>query len=88
MASSNIRVPVAGSDRAPRPGAKLVGAVNPREKISVTILLRRRPGSKSLAAKAAQIPAAPAPTIKSGTCAFHSPTESKVTALMVSRAAE
>jgi kumamolisin len=55
MASSNIRVPVAGSDRAPRPGAKLVGAVNPREKVSVTILLRRRPGSKSLAAKAAQM---------------------------------
>ena len=55
MTVKKLRVAVAGSERAPRPGARLVGAVSPHEKVLVTLLLRRRSSGKGLAAKAAQL---------------------------------
>ena len=55
MATMKVRVSVAGSERAPLPGAKLIGAVNPQEKVVITMLVRRRSSGKALAAKAAQL---------------------------------
>lgn len=45
MSSDEQRVDLAGSHRDPLPGASVAGAVEPDEEISVTILLRRRPGA-------------------------------------------
>jgi kumamolisin len=45
MAKIAKRHAVAGSERAPMPGSRMVGPANPHERMSVTILLRRRPNS-------------------------------------------
>ncbi len=42
MSSPKDRIPVPGSERAPLPGARAVGAANPDESIQVTVLLRPR----------------------------------------------
>jgi kumamolisin len=43
---AKARHPVPGSGRRPLPGARLVGAIDPNEKISVTLVLRRRAGGE------------------------------------------
>ena len=43
---AKARHPVPGSERMPLPGARLVGAIDPNEKISVTLVLRRRAGGE------------------------------------------
>jgi kumamolisin len=55
MVSMKYRVPIMGSDRSPMPGSKLVGAVNPNDKIRVTIVVRRRPSTKAAKSKAMQL---------------------------------
>src|SRR5207245_1873567 len=45
MASPTRRIPVPGSERAALPGARMVGAADPHERLSVTVLVRRRPSS-------------------------------------------
>ncbi len=47
---AKVRRSVSGSGRAPVPGARLVGPVDPNEKITVTLVLRRRPEAGGLAA--------------------------------------
>jgi kumamolisin len=42
MPVNDTDVAVAGSERVPLPGAKLVGPVDPNEQMSVTVLVRRR----------------------------------------------
>ena len=44
MASPKSRVPLAGSERSPLPGAREIGPVNPNEVIEVTVRLRSRGG--------------------------------------------
>jgi kumamolisin len=44
------RVPIIGSERLPLPGSRIAGATDPHERLSVTLLLRRRPTSPGLAA--------------------------------------
>jgi len=39
----NVTLP--GSDRRPLPGAKVVGAVDPEQRIEITLQVRRKPGS-------------------------------------------
>jgi len=55
--ASQDRVPVAGSDRPPLPGARLVGPVDPHEPVEVTVLVRARArgsgGVKALSAEPA-----------------------------------
>ena|ERR1700730_5072552 len=41
-------LPLAGSERAPLPGAREVGPANPNEKVDVTIRLRSRAGKKPI----------------------------------------
>src|SRR6476620_9396790 len=59
MMSSEQRTAIAGSDRARVPGAELVGAAHPDERLEVTIRVRSRAGQQlaehvqSLAAPAA-----------------------------------
>lgn len=50
MASPKSRIPVPGSERTPLPGARLVGAADPHERLLVTVLLRRRATSTGLTA--------------------------------------
>ena len=50
MSRAKGRVPVTGSERAPLPGSRLIGAADPRERVSVTLLLRRRGADADLAA--------------------------------------
>jgi kumamolisin len=45
MSSDDQRIDLAGSDRPPLPGASVAGAVEADEEVSVTVLLRRRPGA-------------------------------------------
>ena len=40
--------PIEGSERNPLPGARIVGAVDPNERILVTVLVRRKSASKGL----------------------------------------
>ena len=47
MASAKNRIPVPGSERAALPGARLVGAADPNERLLVTVLVRRRSPSTS-----------------------------------------
>jgi kumamolisin len=42
------RHPVAGSEREPMPGARMIGAADPHERVQVTLLLRRANGSKAI----------------------------------------
>ncbi len=48
---SNNRVSVSGSERAPLPGSTMVGAADPKERISVTVLVRRRTSHEILRSK-------------------------------------
>jgi kumamolisin len=48
MPSSHKRVPVPGSERAAVPGAQVVGAPDPSQRIDITLVLRRRPSSEQL----------------------------------------
>lgn len=48
MPSPKDRIPLRGSERAPLPGARAVGAANPDEPIQVTIRLRRDPANSAL----------------------------------------
>jgi hypothetical protein len=50
MASAKNRIPVPGSERAALPGARLVGAADPNERLLVTVLVRRRSPSTSAVA--------------------------------------
>jgi kumamolisin len=43
---TKIRHSVSGSERVPLPGARLVGPIDPNEKITVTLVLRRRSGGE------------------------------------------
>jgi len=49
------RVPVPGSERQPPRDARRVGAVDPEEPVSVTVVVRRRPGAQPLDAAAAPL---------------------------------
>src|SRR5258708_8168638 len=53
MAASHKRAPVPGSEKNALPNAKASGAVDPNERIEVTVVIRRRTGSGSRATKAA-----------------------------------
>ncbi|HXY54163.1 MAG TPA: S53 family peptidase [Nitrospirota bacterium] len=44
------KIPLPGSERSALPGARVVGPADPTERILVTVLVRRRPGSKDLTA--------------------------------------
>src|SRR5215510_6119029 len=48
MASARNRIPVPGSERTLLPGARMMGAADPHERILVTVLLRRRAASREL----------------------------------------
>jgi len=48
------RLSIAGSERVPLPGAKVVGAINPSQRIEITLQVRRKPGS-SFDAKVSKI---------------------------------
>lgn len=48
MSSYKNRIPINGSERSPLPGAHIVGAINPNERILVTVMVRRRHSSKEL----------------------------------------
>lgn len=56
MTDSKTRHPVPGSARQPLPGARVVGAVDPNERITVTMVLRRRSGDAPEIASAARGP--------------------------------
>src|SRR5262245_23636438 len=57
MSTSQSHVPLPGSERAPLPGAKVVGPTNPNEQIEVTVLLRpRTSGAAAAAALTAKLP--------------------------------
>src|SRR5579859_3102049 len=45
MPDTESKAPVPGSERAPLPGARVVGAADPNERIEVTVLVRPRPSS-------------------------------------------
>lgn len=45
MPTSDARVPLTASQKTTVPGARRVGPVDPKEEVSVTILVRRRPGA-------------------------------------------
>ena len=49
MPSTKMLTPLAGSERALRPGSRLVGTVNPEDRIEVTVRLRSR-GNKPVSA--------------------------------------
>ncbi len=57
MPSTKKGMPVQGSERAALKGARRVGAVDPRERILVTILVRRRPSAKGLSSAIEEISA-------------------------------
>src|SRR6516164_3018906 len=42
------RHPVPGSEREPMPGARMIGAADPHERVQVTLVLRRANGSKAI----------------------------------------
>ena len=42
------RIPIPGSERSALPGARIVGPANPRERIQVTVLIRRHPSSMGI----------------------------------------
>ncbi len=43
------RIPIPGSERAALPGARIVGPADPKERVLVTVLVRRRPSGKGFA---------------------------------------
>jgi kumamolisin len=47
---SSVQHSVPGSERAPLPGARAVGAADPNERIEVTVVLRRASGADATAA--------------------------------------
>ncbi len=47
---ANVQFSVPGSERAPLPGARAIGAADPKERIEVTLILRRPAGADPLAA--------------------------------------
>jgi kumamolisin len=51
MSTSNNRVPLSGSERVPMSGARAVGAADPTETMSVTVVVRRRAGKPNLQAE-------------------------------------
>ena len=55
MATNRIFVP--GSQKKPLRNAKRLGAVDPQQRIEVTVVLRRRPGSGAKSARRASAPA-------------------------------
>lgn len=52
MSTPKKRIPLAGSERAPMPGAQEIGPANPNEKVDVTIRLRSRTGKKPIVSDA------------------------------------
>ena len=48
MSTPKNSLPLAGSERAPLPGAREIGPANPNEKVDVTIRLRSRAGKKPI----------------------------------------
>lgn len=46
MSSRPNRVPVPGSERAPLPGARAIGPVDPNQSFEVSVVVRRRPGAE------------------------------------------
>src|SRR5262245_25560331 len=57
MSASQSRVPLPGSERAPVPGAEVVGPADPNVRIEVTVLLRpRTSGATAAAALTAKLP--------------------------------
>ena len=48
MTPPKNRLPLAGSERSPMPGAREVGPANPNEKVEVTIRLKSRAGKKPI----------------------------------------
>jgi len=48
MSTPKNPLPLAGSERAPLPGAREIGPANPNEKVDVTIRLRSRAGKKPI----------------------------------------
>ena len=57
MASTKKGIPIRGSERTVLKGARRVGAVDPKERILVTILVRRRPSAKDLLSAVEEISA-------------------------------
>ncbi len=57
MASTKKGIPIRGSERTVLKGARRVGAVDPKERILVTILVRRRPSAKDLLSAVGEISA-------------------------------
>jgi len=57
MPSTKKGMPVQGSERAPLKGARKVGASDPKERILVTVLVRRRPSLKGLSSAVEEISA-------------------------------
>ena len=48
MPAPRKQLPLAGSERAPLPGAREIGAANPNETVDVTLRLRSRAGTKPI----------------------------------------
>jgi len=48
MSSSKNRILIEGSERAALPGAHIVGAIDPNEEMTVTVIVRRNPSNKEL----------------------------------------
>jgi hypothetical protein len=55
MSSSKSRIAVKGSERAPLWGVLISGAIDPNERILVTVIVRRRLSSKGLTSLAKEI---------------------------------
>ncbi len=48
MSSSKNRIPIEGSERAALPGVHIVGAIDPNEEMTATVIVRRNPSNKEL----------------------------------------
>ena len=57
MPSTKKGIPVRGSERTALKGARRVGAADPKERILVTVLVRRRPSAKDLSSAVEEISA-------------------------------
>jgi len=64
MPSTKRGMPVQGSERAALKGARKVGAADPRQRILVTVLVRRRPSARSLSSEIEEISALQPPERK------------------------
>ncbi|MCX6047410.1 MAG: S53 family peptidase [Chloroflexi bacterium] len=64
MPSKPNFVPVPGSERAPMPGTRAVGAPNPNDRIEVTVRVRQRPANRRGAAQSVAQSAAEAPQLE------------------------